>query len=91
MVILGASDRLEVDSYGFGVKDTEDLRPAILPLKKRYWQHMKASELFWKWLVVKHSSFRYNDCLCWAGCSKEGFPSHIMLLMLCGVRHDELR
>lgn len=42
MVILGASDRLEVDSYGFGVKDTEDLRPAILQLKKRYLGYLGA-------------------------------------------------
>ena len=36
--------RLEVDPWGFGAGDTKDLTPAILPLKKRFWQHMKA---FW--------------------------------------------
>lgn len=67
------------------MEDTEDLRRPIFLLKMRYWQHMKASELFWKWLVVKHSSFRYNDCLYWAGCSEGGSPPHIMQLILCGV------
>ena len=90
MVILGASARLEVDSYGFGVQDTEDLRRPIFLLKMRYWQHMKASELFWKWLVVKHSSFRYNDCLCWAGCSKGESYVHILQLLLCGLSGSHL-
>jgi len=40
--------RLEVDHLGFGVEDVENPRPAILPLKKRYWQHMKEFELLWK-------------------------------------------
>jgi len=48
--------RLEVDPWGFGVGDTEDPRPAILPLKKRFWQHVKAFELLQKWFVLKHSS-----------------------------------
>jgi len=50
--------RLEVDleNWGFGARDTKDPRPAILPLKKRFWQHMKAFELLQKWLALKHSS-----------------------------------
>jgi len=48
--------RLEVDPWGFGAGDTKDPRPAILPLKKRFWQHMKAFELLWKLLTLKHSS-----------------------------------
>ncbi|KAK4809953.1 hypothetical protein QYF61_002910 [Mycteria americana] len=72
--------RLEVDPKGFGVGDTEDLRPAILQLKKRYWQHRKGYELLWKWLVLKHSSSWHPDCQCWAGCSKGGSPLHIMQL-----------
>jgi len=36
--------RLEVDPWDFGVRDTKDPRLAILPLKKRFWQHMKAFE-----------------------------------------------
>jgi len=48
--------RLEVDSWGFGAGDTKDPRPAILPLKKRFWQHMKAFELLQKWSALKHSS-----------------------------------
>jgi len=32
--------RLEVDPWDSGVRDTEDPRPAILKLEKRFWQHM---------------------------------------------------
>ncbi|KAK4825601.1 hypothetical protein QYF61_001281, partial [Mycteria americana] len=90
MALPGASGRkhqgrLEVDPYGFGVRDTEDLRPVILQLRKRYWQHMKGFQLLWKWLVLKHSSSWHRGCRCWAGCSKGGSPLHIMQLMLCGV------
>jgi len=31
--------RLKVDPWGSGDECTEDLRPAILQLRKRYWQH----------------------------------------------------
>jgi len=48
--------RLEVDLWGSGAGDIKDLRPAILPLKKRFWQHMKGFELLQKCLVLKHSS-----------------------------------
>jgi len=48
--------RLEVDPWGFGAGDTKDPRPAILPLKKRSWQHMKAFELLQKRSALKHSS-----------------------------------
>lgn len=60
-----AQGRLEFDPQGLGITDTKDLRPAILPLKKRYWQQMKGSELLQKWLVVKHGSFWHPNCLCW--------------------------
>lgn len=49
----------------FGFRDSEDTRPAMLPLKNRYWQHMKGLELLWKWLVLKHNSSWHLDCLCW--------------------------
>ncbi|KAK4821755.1 LOW QUALITY PROTEIN: hypothetical protein QYF61_000816 [Mycteria americana] len=89
MALPGASGRkhqgrLEVDPWAFGVGDTEDLRPAILQLKNRYWQHMKDFEVLRKWLVLKHSSSWHPDCWCWAGCSKGGSPLHIMQLMLLG-------
>jgi len=48
--------RLEVDPWGFRARDTKDPRPAILPLKKRFRQHMKELELLQKWSVLKHSS-----------------------------------
>jgi len=48
--------RLEVDLWGFGVGDREDPRPTMLPLKKRYWQHMKVFELLQKWSALKHRS-----------------------------------
>jgi len=61
MALPGASDRkyqrrLEVYPLGFGAGDIEDLRPAILQLKKRHWQHRKEAELLQKLLVLKHSS-----------------------------------
>lgn len=31
-------------------------------LQKRYWQHMKGSDLLWKWLVLKHNYSLYYDC-----------------------------
>lgn len=34
--------RLEVDPEGLGVKDTEHLRPTVLQLKKRCWQHINS-------------------------------------------------
>ncbi|KAK4831072.1 hypothetical protein QYF61_015270 [Mycteria americana] len=43
----------------------DDLRPTILQLRKRYWQHTKGFELLRKWLVLKHSSFWHPDCRCW--------------------------
>jgi len=49
--------RLEVDPWGFGARDTEDLRPAILPLKQRFWKHLKEFKLLRKLLVLKHCSF----------------------------------
>jgi len=48
--------RLEVDLWSFGVGNTEDPRPTILQLRKRFCQHMKEFELRWKWSVLKHSS-----------------------------------
>jgi len=48
--------RLEVDPWGFGAGDTKNPRPTILPLKKRFWQHMKVFELLQKWSALKHSS-----------------------------------
>jgi len=59
MTLCGVSGRnhqgrLEVDPRGFRVVDTKDTRPAILPLKKRFWQHMKVFELLQKWLALKH-------------------------------------
>jgi len=48
--------RLEVDPWGFGACDTKNPRPAIVPLKKRLWQHMKVFELLQKWSALKHSS-----------------------------------
>jgi len=41
---------------GFGIRDTDHPRPPILPLKKRFWQYMKAFELLQKWSALKHSS-----------------------------------
>ena len=41
------------------------MRPAVLQLKKRYWQHMKGFELLQKWLVLKHSCSWHPDCQCW--------------------------
>jgi len=46
-----------VDPLGFGVRDTKDPRPTIFPLKKRFWQHIKAFVLLQKWSALKHSSF----------------------------------
>jgi len=40
--------RLEVDPWGFGVRDRKAPRPAILPLKKKFWQHMKEFVLLQK-------------------------------------------
>ncbi|KAK4828886.1 LOW QUALITY PROTEIN: hypothetical protein QYF61_001444 [Mycteria americana] len=94
MALPGASGRkhqgrLEVDPWGFGVGDTEDPRPPILQVKKRYWQHVKGFELLHKWLVLKHISSWHSDCWCWAGCSKAGSPLHLMQLMLRGISPDE--
>jgi len=47
---------LKIDPQGFGVKDIEDLMPAVLQLKKSYWQHTKEFKLLWKWLLLKHST-----------------------------------
>jgi len=47
---------LEVDPWGFESRDARDPRPAILTLKKRVWQLMKAFELLQKWSALKHSS-----------------------------------
>jgi len=71
-------ERLEVDPEGLGVKDTEHLRPTLLQLKKRCWQHITAFKLLWKWSVLKNSSSWHPDCLCWDGCSRAGSPPHIM-------------
>jgi len=53
---IGVSGRkhqetFEVDPWGFGVGDTEDPRPAILQLRKIFWQHMKVFKLLQKWLA----------------------------------------
>lgn len=91
MSLLGASGRKaqlthKFDPRSFGITDTEDLRPAILLLKKRYWQQTKSSELLQKWLVVKHSSFWHPTCLCLVWCSEGGScPPYIVQLMVRGV------
>jgi len=66
--------RFKVDPWGFGVGDTEDLGPAIVQLKKRFWQHMKEFEVLPKWLALKHSASEHHDCQSWAGCSERGSP-----------------
>jgi len=59
MALPGASGRkhqgrLEVDTSGSRVGDTEDPRPTTLQLKKRSWQYVKEFELLQKWLVLNH-------------------------------------
>lgn len=53
MVLPGASFRkyqgtLEVNAQAFGVRDTENPKPAVLHEKERYWRLMKGFELLWK-------------------------------------------
>jgi len=46
----------QANPWGFEVGNTEDPKLAILPLKNRFWQHMKAFKMLQKWLALKHSS-----------------------------------
>jgi len=48
-------ETLKVNPWDFGTGDTEGPRPAILQLKNRFWQHMKAFKLLQKWLALKHN------------------------------------
>lgn len=46
-------------------RHTENLEHFIVHLKRRYCQHMKASNSLWRWLVLKHSSSWHPSYLCW--------------------------
>lgn len=77
--------KLEERSWDFGVRDTKDLQPVNLQLKKRYCQLTKGFEPLQNWLAPKHSLSCHLDCQCWSGCQKGKPLPHVMPLMLHGA------